>query len=86
MPGSRERLDATMPPCYRAVMKNLTIRLEDRQANLLDTVARLDNKPVAQVVREALDRHISERFQDPGFQERLRREADALLDELGRQA
>lgn len=69
--------------CYHAVMKSFTLRLDDRQANLLDAVARLDNKPAAQVLREALNQHINQRFKDPGFQERLRRAAEEtqrLLD------
>jgi len=69
-------------------MKTMTIRLDDRQARMLDGISRADDLPVAQLVREAIGLLIEQRLQDAGFQERVRLvfEADReLLEKFGEQ-
>jgi hypothetical protein len=50
---------------------NLTVRLEVEQAETLKKVAQIDNVPVNQAIREAINSHIELRRSDPGFRERL---------------
>ncbi len=53
-------------------MKSMTLRLEDEQAKLLEKVAELENMPVAQFVREAIDEHVKARSEDPAFRKLVR--------------
>lgn len=59
------------------VKKAMTLRLTPEQAEQLETVARVDGKPIAAVIRAAIDQHIEARKQDQEFrrtlQERLTR-------------
>jgi predicted DNA-binding protein len=57
--------------------KVTTLRLPDYMAAELAAVARADDVPVSEAVREAIEKHIAERRADKGFQERLKR----LLEE-----
>jgi predicted transcriptional regulator len=52
--------------------KAMTIRLSAEQAEELETVASVENKPVAEVIRAAISEHITTRKQDEGFQQSLR--------------
>jgi predicted transcriptional regulator len=52
--------------------KAMTIRLSPDQAEELETVASVDNKPIAEVIRAAISEHIVARKQDDEFQESLR--------------
>ena len=52
--------------------KAMTMRLDVDTAEQLEAVAQVEGMPVAEVVREALLRHIAERRADSAFQERLR--------------
>ena len=52
--------------------KSMTLRLTEDQAESLDAVARVEGVPVAEVVRTAIEAHISARRQDVAFQQRLR--------------
>lgn len=52
--------------------KAMTIRLSAEQAEQLETVATVDNQPVAEVIRAAIAEHINKRKQDNGFQEGLK--------------
>ena len=52
--------------------KAMTIQLTAEQAEALQTVATVDNKPVSQVVRAAIAQHIEARRSDAHFQEGLR--------------
>jgi hypothetical protein len=56
--------------------QNLTVRLAPEQAETLKKVAQIDNVPVNQAIREAIDSHIDLRRTDPEFRERL----EAILD------
>lgn len=65
--------------------KAMTLRLSADKAAELEAVARVDNVPVAEAVRAAIDERIERRRQDKDFQERLRAivEQDrAILDRL----
>jgi predicted transcriptional regulator len=53
--------------------KTMTVRLSDEQARELETVARIDEMPVAEAVRRAIDDRIKVRREDNDFQTRLRR-------------
>ncbi|MEA2360695.1 MAG: hypothetical protein QOI62_3955 [Solirubrobacteraceae bacterium] len=57
--------------------KTMTLRLDDAQAATLELIARADDQPMTEAVREAIDKHIEERRADAAFQERLTK----LLDE-----
>lgn len=53
--------------------KTMTLRLSDEQARELESVARVDEMPVAEAVRRAIDDRIKARREDQAFQGRLRR-------------
>ena len=53
--------------------KTMTLRLSDEQARELESVARVDEMPVAEAVRQAIDDRIKARREDQAFQDRLRR-------------
>jgi predicted transcriptional regulator len=52
--------------------KSMTIRLSADQAELLETVASVDEQPISEVIRAAIDAHISKRRQEPSFKDGLR--------------
>jgi hypothetical protein len=60
----------------REAVHNLTVRLGQEQAETLKKVAEIDQVPINQAIREAIDSHIAGRRSDPGFRERL----DAILE------
>lgn len=63
--------------------KAMTIRLSAEQAEALETVATVENRPVSDIIRAAISDHIAARRRDPGFQEGLRARIDRarrLLD------
>ena len=67
--------------------KAMTLRLPAEQAAELEAVARADQKPVSEAVREAIDKLIAERRKDKEFQARLRAMIDedrAILERLAR--
>lgn len=53
--------------------KAMTLRLSDAQATDLEAMARVDDIPVAEAVRIAIDERLKARRQDREFQARLRR-------------
>lgn len=57
--------------------KVTTLRLPDYMAAELAAVARADDIPVSEVVREAIGKHIEERRSDKEFQKRVKQ----LLEE-----
>jgi predicted DNA-binding protein len=57
--------------------KVTTLRLPDYMAAELSAVARADEIPVSEAVREAIEKHIAERRADKDFQERVKQ----LLEE-----
>lgn len=52
--------------------KAMTIRLSAEQAEALETVARVEDRPVSDVIRAAISQHIDLRRKDPTFQDGLR--------------
>jgi len=50
----------------------MSIRLDDDLADDLETVAAVDGKPMADVIRQAVADHVAARRGDPGFRARLR--------------
>jgi predicted DNA-binding protein len=69
--------------CVKPV-KAMTLRLSPEQAEELETIASVENMPVAEVVRAAISRHIEELRTDDGFRRGLRERierAQRLLEE-----
>jgi predicted DNA-binding protein len=65
--------------------KVTTLRLPDFMAAELAAVARTDDMPVSEAVREAIEKHIADRRADKGFQRRLKKrleEEQAVLKRL----
>ncbi len=65
--------------------KVTTLRLPDFMAAELAAVARTDDMPVSEAVREAIEKHIEERRGDKEFQRRLKKrleEDQAVLKRL----
>ncbi len=58
-------------------VKAMTIRLTTDQAEALETVASVEDRPVSEVIRAAIEEHIDSRKKDPAFQ-------DSLKDRLAR--
>lgn len=52
--------------------KAMTIRLSHEQAEELETVASVENRPVSEVIRAAIAEHIDARKQDDAFRQSLR--------------
>jgi predicted transcriptional regulator len=52
--------------------KALTIRLSAEQAEALDTVATVEDRAVAEVIRAAITAHIETRRKDQDFQDGLK--------------
>jgi predicted transcriptional regulator len=64
--------------------KALTIRLAAEQAAALETVARVQNQAISDVIRSAISEHIEHQRKDPKFQDSLRQRierAQKLLDD-----
>lgn len=63
--------------------KAMTIRLSAEQAEALETVANVEDRPVSDVIRAAIEEHIATRKRDPSFQQGLKERierAKRLLD------
>ena len=52
--------------------KAMTIRLSAEQAEALETVASIEERPVSEVIRAAIAEHIDGRKKDPTFQDGLK--------------
>lgn len=67
--------------------KVTTVRFPTDQADALDTVARVDELAVSEIIRTAVEAHIERRRQDPEFMARLKARIDQdrrLLAKLGK--
>jgi predicted transcriptional regulator len=53
-------------------VKSMTLRLDDGQARELAAVARADNIPISEFIREAISSQIEARRQNDEFRARLR--------------
>ncbi len=63
--------------------KAMTIRLAADQAEQLQTVATVDDQPVAEVIRAAIAEHIERRKRDQQFQDSLRKRIERAQQLLG---
>lgn len=63
--------------------KAMTIRLPADQAEKLETVASVDDMPVVEVIRVAVDQYIHTRTQDEVFQRNLRKRLERAQAMLG---
>jgi predicted transcriptional regulator len=66
-------------------VKAMTLRLPADKAAELEAIARADDKPVSETVREAIDKLIAERRSDKEFRARIRKmieEDRELLERL----
>jgi predicted transcriptional regulator len=57
-------------------VKAMTIRLTAEQAEELQTVATVEERPVSEVIRAAIAEHIDNRKNDPAFQDSLKDRLD----------
>jgi predicted DNA-binding protein len=65
-------------------VKAMTIRLTTEQAEALETVASVEERPVSEVIRAAIEEHIDSRKKDPAFRDSLKdrlKRAQRLLHE-----
>jgi hypothetical protein len=65
--------------------KVTTVRMSAEQAAQLEAVAKVDDIPVSEAIRQAISTHIAERRKDQEFRERLRRRLDedrVILEKL----
>lgn len=53
-------------------VKAMSLRLPEEKAAELAAIARTDDMPVSEVVREAIDNHIAAKRSDKTFQQRLK--------------
>jgi predicted transcriptional regulator len=65
-------------------VKAMTIRLSADQAEALETVATVENRPVSEVIRAAIAEHIDNRRKDRAFQDSLRDRIDRARRLLGK--
>lgn len=71
----------------RGMPKTMTLRLSDELAADLEAMARVDDVPVSEAIRAAIDERIKTRRTDKQFQARLRRlmaENQRALERLAR--
>ena len=67
--------------------KTMTVRMARETAEQLEAIAQVESVPVAEVIRDALARHIEERRNDAAFQKRLRASVErnkAILERLSK--
>jgi predicted DNA-binding protein len=64
--------------------KVMTVRLSEGLAAELAVVARTDDMPVSESVREAIERHIASRRADKDFQRRLKKRLEQEREILKR--
>ena len=67
-------------------IKVLSIRLDEEVAADLAAVARTDDMPVSEAVREAIEKHIATRRADKDFQKRLKERLEEDREVLERLA
>ncbi len=63
--------------------KAMTIRLSAEQAEALETVANVEDRPVSDVIRAAIEEHIATRKRDPSFQQGLKERIERAKRLLG---
>jgi predicted transcriptional regulator len=71
-------------PFLMKAAKAMTVRLSEDQADALEMVSSVENLPVSDIIRAAIETHIQARKHDPAFQAGLRKrisQARRLLDQ-----
>ena len=53
--------------------KNMTLRMDERLAEKVQTIADVEGTTVSEVIRDALAEHVERRRRDPDFQAMLQR-------------
>jgi hypothetical protein len=66
--------------------KAMSVRLQEEQAAELAAIARTDEMPMSEAVREAIDNHIAARRADKDFQKRLKKRLEEDREVLERLA
>jgi predicted DNA-binding protein len=66
--------------------KAMSLRLSEDKAAELAAIARTDEKPISETVREAIDNHIATRRADKDFQTRLKKRLEEDQEVLRRLA
>lgn len=61
----------------------MTVRLTAEQAEALETVANVEDRPVSDVIRAAIEEHIATRKRDPSFQQGLKERIERAKRLLG---
>jgi predicted transcriptional regulator len=61
-----------VPDPLGETVKNMTLRLDDERAAMLEMLARAEDKTMTETVRAAIDAMIEERRKDKAFMDRLR--------------
>jgi len=67
--------------------KAMTVRLPREQAEALEAVAEIEDRPIAEVIRAAIDEHIESRRRNAAFQKRLKASLERnrrILERLSR--
>lgn len=67
-------------------VKAMSLRLPEEKAAELAAIARTDNMPVSEAVREAIDNHIAAKRADKNFQKRLKKRLEEDREVLERLA
>jgi predicted DNA-binding protein len=67
-------------------VRAMSLRLSEEKAAELEAVARADEMPVSEAVRQAIDNHIAARRADKDFQERLKKRLEEDREVLERLA
>jgi len=76
-----------MPRMADIDTKAMTVRLARDQAEELEAVAEIEDRPISEVIRAAIDEHIAARRKDASFQRRLRDKLERnrrILDRLAK--
>jgi predicted transcriptional regulator len=65
-------------------VKSMTIRLSAEQAEALETLATVEDRPISEVIRAAIAEHIDVRRKDPVFQSSLKERINRAQRLLGK--
>lgn len=78
-----DKRDARWHDLLMKPAKALTIRLSADQADALETVARVHNLAISDVIRSAISDHIESQRNDPAFRESLRQRIERAQKLIG---
>jgi Arc/MetJ-type ribon-helix-helix transcriptional regulator len=66
--------------------RSISLRLPEKMAAELAAIARTEDVPLSEVVRQAVENYIASRFADKDFQRRLKKHLEEELEILERLA